>query len=637
MASQRISSEKDNLPNNPKHKGWRSYLFTGIAAVFSIYHVYYGGFGTLGGYRLGLVHLGLMCLIGFLAYTLKGDKNIEKDRLYFFDLCLGLTAVVCCAYILIEYEELQFRIETPLDITVGVAILLLVIEGTRRVSGIIIPAIVSAFALYTFLGPHLPSAIAHRGASLDMFIHYAIYTTEGVFGVPLVASATFIVLFIIFSAFLKESGTGDFFINISYSLFGGMRGGPAKCAVVGSGLFGCISGSAVANVVSTGSFTIPLMHRIGYSPIFSGAIEAVASTGGQLMPPIMGAAAFLMSEILSISYLSIIKMAALPAIIYYLSLFIMVDTESLRMNIRGIPRKELPMFFRTFKEGWLLFFPIVVLLYMLIWLKYSPMKSGYGAIIAVLVFSSLKKTSRMSLKQVLKALEDGALATLQVALICASAGIIICCMTISGLGMKISSFLVHLSGGSMIALLIFAMVASIILGMGMPTTASYIVVSILVAPSLVKMGMLPIAAHLFVFYFAVVSNITPPVCLAAYAAAGISGADQFKTGFSSVRIGVAGFLIPFLFVYNQPLLMKGSVVGIMGAFIAALVGITALGCGLRGFLLLKLSLLNRLLMVLIALSVVNPAFMLLRWIGCGLFLAILIGQIRRSRRLHLEQ
>jgi len=435
------------------------------------------------------------------------------------------------------------------------------------------------------------------------------YTTlEGIYWVPIGVSASYVILFVIFGAFLETTKTGDFFINIANSIAGKAQGGPAKVAVISSALFGTISGSAVANVVSTGTYTIPLMKKTGYKSYFAAAVEAVASSGGQLMPPVMGAAAFIISEMTGESYLKICIAATIPAILYYLGIFIAVHMEAKRIGLKGLSSEEVPSFFHTLKTQGYLALSAFVLIYFLAIKFTSPAYSVFWAIVAALILSFIKKETRLNFRMLLKTLEIGSKGAISVISACASAGIVVGVVTLTGLGLKFSSAILQLANANVYLTLIFTMIASLILGMGLPTTAAYIICAILAVPALTNLGINPLAAHLFVFYFAIISAITPPVALAAYAAAGIANTDPMKTGFTACKIGLVAFIVPYMFVLSPVLLMEGSITHIIWAFTTASLGTAILACASIGWLFTHLSKPIRLVLFISSLLLIHTDF-----------------------------
>jgi TRAP transporter 4TM/12TM fusion protein len=503
----------------------------------------------------------------------------------------------------------RYSYVTPLtgyEVAAGCVGVLLLLEAARRSMGLGLPVIAIVFLAYTFAGPYLPGILSHQGFSLMWAVDHIFFTTEGIWGIPAGVSATFIVMFIIFAAFLEQSKGGDFFIDLSLGLFGRARGGPAKAAIFASGFMGMLSGSAVANVVTTGAFTIPLMQRLGYSSRFSGAVESVASSGGQLMPPIMGAAAFIIAEFLGMPYIKVAAAAAVPAFLYYFSAFSMVHFEALRINLKGLPASELPKVRKTLVYGFQFIIPVAVLVYLLV-KGNSPMRAGLWAILITILVSYIRVETRLSLKGILSALESGAKGAVQVALACATAGIIIGVLTLTGLGMRFNSIILLISQGSLLLTLVLTMFTSILLGMGLPTVAAYIIQVSLTVPVLTQnFGVHPMAAHFFIFYFAIISAITPPVALASYAAAGISGADPLKTAITSCRLGLAAFIVPYMFVYAPQLLLVGSTTKIILATVTSMIGVVALAGSVVGWFIKKTLFFERILLMAAALTLIKP-------------------------------
>jgi TRAP transporter 4TM/12TM fusion protein len=440
----------------------------------------------------------------------------------------------------------------------------------------------------------------------DAFITALYMSEEGIFGMPAMAASNFVFAFILFGAFLAVSGVGDAFTNIAIAVFGGMRGGPAKASVVSSGLMGMLSGSAVANVVTTGTFTIPLMKKSGYSASSAGAIEAVASTGGQIMPPVMGAAAFIMADTVGIPYWEVVKAAFIPAILYYIALFFMVDFEAAKTNLKGLAKGENGGIKKLLISSWYSLLPIACLVYFLGVVTISAQKSAFFTIVAVIILSMLRKQTRITPKKFLKALISGAIGGMEVGVVCGCAGIIVSVILRSGLGMRLTGLLIDVSGGILIVLMILTMLTSFILGMGLPTSACYIIVAILIAPAMVKMGVEPMAAHLFAFYYGCLCNITPPVALASYAGASLAGASPMETGWKAVRFGLCGFIVPYMFVFGPPLILIGTVPEIILAVTTACLGTYLLAVSLMGFQFTNVSLLFRLLYSVCALLMIKP-------------------------------
>ncbi|MCL0049436.1 TRAP transporter permease [Dehalococcoidia bacterium] len=550
-------------------------IATLTAVVLSIIHLWHplDPFDT---WSIRLIHLSLGMVIAFLTYPMiKGKKIGVLDFLF-----AGL-AIVVHAYVMIFMDDIiaRFALPTTMDLVMGAICIALVLEMTRRVIGLPMVIIAIVALLYAYFGEFIPGVLGHRGFSVSRIIDHLYLYLEGIFGVPIGVSATFVILFIIFGAFLQATKTGDFMMNIANSMAGEARGGPAKIAVVASGLFGSISGSAVANVAATGAYTIPLMKRTGYKSHIAGAVEAVASTGGQLMPPVMGAAAFVMAELTGIAYLTIIVAAFLPALLYFSTVQIAVHLIAVKTGLKGLNKDEILSFKRVIIEGGHLVIPLVVLIYMLAVLRMSPMSAAFWSIVAAVIISSLRKGSRMHPKALIKALEMGAKGALSVIAACACAGIIIGVITLTGLGLKLTSIIVDVGGGSVLLTLIVVSVAAYFLGMGLPTTAAYIIVAVLAAPALIELGVPVLAAHLFVFYRAIMSAITPPVALASIAGAGVAETDPMKTAVSGLKIALPLVVLPFAFVFIPPILIHGhGPVAVVGTFVVVLLSILCFTC-----------------------------------------------------------
>jgi len=579
-----------------------------VALTLSAFHIYTGIFGVFESIMQRSIHVLLALVLVFLMYNPSGKKREGGIAWYDWTL-IGLT-LISAGYVTIESGTIASRYAyvTPLsdyEVFAGVLGVLLLLEATRRTMGPALPIISLVFISYIYIGPYMPGMLSHQGFSLMWTVDQLFFTTEGVWGIPVGVSATFIVMFIIFAAFLDKSKAGDYFINLALSMFGQARGGPAKAAVFASGVMGTISGSAVANVVTTGTFTIPLMKRIGYHPQFAGAVEAVASSGGQLMPPIMGAAAFVVAEFTGVPYLKVAVAAIIPALLYYVSVYFMVHFEALRINLVGLSKSDLPNLKETFFKGVHFFIPLIVLIYLLVE-GYSPMKAGLYGIFATIAVSFVKKESWMTPAKIISALESGGKGAVEVAIACATSGIVIGVLTLTGLGMRFNSVILSIAGDNLLLTLFLTMCTSIVLGMGLPTVAAYIIQAALTAPALVQLGVAPLAAHMFIFYFAIISAITPPVALAAYAAAGISGADPMKTGFQACKLGIAAFIVPYMFVYAPTLLAIGSPGSIALTTVTALIGVLALSAASVGYFLRKASIIERILLLGAALSLIKP-------------------------------
>ena len=510
------------------------------------------------GFAFRGIHLLFALLIGFLIH-----RRGREGRLSAGDGAFLLMSLLSMGYIIVNHGHILARVPWTQDaewyhIVLAGMSLIVVLELTRRALGSSMPIVCLVFLAYAFLGPYLrhwdlTRPLAHAGASLDKMVDQIYLSFEGIFGVALGISASYVFLFVVFGAFLQQLGGGAFFIDMTKSLAGGWKGGPAKIAVLASSLFGTISGSAAANVVTTGSFTIPMMKRLGYKAVFAGAVEAVASTGGQIMPPVMGAGAFIMAEILGITYFEVAWRAAVPAFLFYATLLVSVHLEALRENLPPVPANEVRPAGEVFTRGWTYLLPLVGLVALMA-VGFTPTLSGFYAVLMTAAIPALRAVTRVPLRNYLNALVEGATSSIPVVTACAAAGIIIGVVNMSGLGFRFSSLIINLSGGSLLVALVLTMICATILGMGLPTTPAYIIQATLIAPALVKLGVKPIAAHMFCFYYAVLAQITPPVAIACFAAAPLAKANVTDIGFRAFRLALPVYFVPYLFVYDPGLL-----------------------------------------------------------------------------------
>ncbi|RCW48628.1 TRAP transporter permease [Halanaerobium sp. MA284_MarDTE_T2] len=590
-------------------RGKAALIITIIAVSLSLFHLYTAGFGILLALKQRSVHLGFIFTLIFLLYPpVKGKKN--NKIFLFFDIIMAGLSIVISSYIFINYQELVRRagMFTQLDYIMAITAIIVVLEGTRRVIGPELPVISVLFLAYAHYGPQMPGMLAHRGYSWSRIASHMYFTTEGIFGIPLGVSATYIFLFLLLGSFAKRTGLGDLFIDLAMALTGKTTGGPAKAAVISSGFMGSISGSSVANTVTTGSFTIPLMKRVGYKPRFAAAVEAAASTGGQIMPPIMGAAAFIMSEFIGVPYANIAKAAILPAILYYFSVGLMVHFEAKKLGLKGMNKNQIPKLLNVLKNRGHMILPLVIIFYYL-FKGYTPLRAAYIGILVSFALSFLKKDTRMSLKDLIDTLKEGAISALGVAAACASVGFIVGSTTLTGLGLKFTTITVSLAHGNLFLALFFTMVACTILGTGLPTTATYIVLATMAAPALTELGVPILAAHLFVLYFGVVADLTPPAALAAYAGAGIAESNPLKTGFTAVKLAFAGFVVPFIFAYSPSLLLiNTNLVGVIIITMSSLIGVFALSAGVLGYLKRRTTIIEQLLLGISAVGLLFPGW-----------------------------
>ncbi len=609
-------------------------FITILAITMSLYQLYISLFSGLGLMQQRAVHLGFGLVLTFLIYpTKKGWNGTLKETL--IKLVFIGASVISTIYIVKQFERLivSFGFPTVLDIFFGTIIIIASLEASRRIAGWGLPILTLAAISYVFLGPYLPGLFEHSGVAFSRFISSMYLTTEGLYGSIIGVSATFVFMFILFGAFLNQSGAGEFYIKFALAFVGKLKGGPAYVGVLGSALMGMISGSGVANAATTGVFTIPLMKRVGFKPYFAGGVEAIASTGGQIMPPVMGAAAFLMVDFLGVPYVSIMKAALIPAFLFFITIFFMIYFETKKLVLEPVQDEDIPRMGPLLKENFHHFLPPIVLVLLLTVFKFTALYSAVITIGFIVAVSWLRKGQRMTPKKILVALEEGARGALAIVALCALAGIVVGIINLTGVGLELSSMLINLAGGSLLLLLILTMFSSIVLGMGLPTTACYIILAILVAPALIDFGIQPIAAHLFVLYFGVLALITPPIGGCFYITAGIANANPLKTGMVSVKLGLAGFIVPYMFVRNDALLMMGSPVEVLMALFTALIGTFGLAAGAQKYLIYETNLVSRILLIGSSLLLIDSS-LITDIFGVGLFSAVLIYQlINRKRRV----
>jgi TRAP transporter 4TM/12TM fusion protein len=588
---------------------FRKLVFFGLLA-FSLFQLYTAIFGVLTAQLQRSIHLGFALALIFLLFPANRKKKLSgKLQVAWYDIILSLMGVAVGAYWPLMVNDLVMRVGrlTTLDFIIGLLAVLLVLEATRRAVGLPITIIASLFLIYALFGPYMPGFLGHRGLTVERLVQTMFYTTEGILGTPLGVSATFIFLFLLFGSFLVKTGVGQYFNDLAVSIAGRRIGGPAKVAIFSSALQGTISGSSVANVVTSGSFTIPMMKKLVYRRDFAGPVEAAASTGGQLMPPIMGAAAFLMVEFIGngITYWDIAKAAAIPAILYFTGIWIMTHFEAKRIGLRGLTKEEMPDRKEVLKKLYLLV-PIIAVIVLLMSGMSVTRAALYSILITVLA-SAIRKETRISFKDAIDALVDGARSALSVAAATAAAGIIVGVVTKTGLGLKLANGLVDLAGGMIIPTLFFTMIAALILGMGSPTTANYVITSTIAAPAIILLGYPDLSAHLFVFYFGIIADITPPVALAAFAAAGVSGGEPIRTGVQSAKLAIAAFIIPYIFVLSPELLMIDTTwTGTLWVVFTSFIGMIAIGAGIIGYWMRIVNLIERIAAIIAGLLLIYP-------------------------------
>jgi TRAP transporter 4TM/12TM fusion protein len=614
---------------------WKQ-VVTGLAAAMALFQLAAAAIGTIPTAYILIVHLGFVLALIYLIFPYSPRSNLERPTC--IDLVLAALSIATTLYLGIYLEEIyqQMGLATAADIVAGAIAIPLVLEACRRALGKPLPIVALGFFFFALLGRFLPGFLQHSGYSLREIIKILYLTDEGLFGVALATSATYVILFILFGAIMAAIQMSRFLTDFALGVAGWMTGGPAKVATLASGLLGTISGSVSGNVATTGVMTIPLMKSVGYRPSYAGAVECVASAGGQIMPPVMGAAAFLMAQFLGVSYGIVCIAAAMPAILYYVSVWTSVDLRARKEGLKTISRGNVPPLGTTLKNYGHLAIPILAILYFLVIEQYSPIYSALLAIFLALGISFLRSQTRITLSGLIQAFESGVRGALPVAIACATAGFIIGVITLTGFGLVISHNIVKLSFGSLLLTLFLGMVASILLGMELPTTACYIVTSLTIAPALIKMGVNPMAAHFFVFYFAILSTLTPPVALSSFVAAGLAKADPIETGLTGLRLALSGFIIPYMIILKPELMIvNSSALSTLYAFVISSLGIFMLAVVNEGYLLGKLTIPQR---ALLAFGVMG--LLLFGWqgdiIALPLILLVIVMQVFKRKRQTLK-
>ena len=630
--AKRMAEEEEGVGRRPK--GWSRYIIPTVAVAWSLFQLAIASFWVLDSTFTRAIHLGFAMFIVFLNYpVLKKSRFGLKflsatDRIPVFDFAVALLAALAALYIAIDYTGITQRYGAPnmRDIVMGLVLTILLLEAARRVIGPALSVIAGLFIFYAFMGPYMPDLIAFKGVSMNRFVGQMTMSTEGIYGIPLDVSATIVFLFVLFGAMLDKAGAGQYFIRLALSLLGGFKGGPAKAAIMGSGLTGLVSGSSIANIVTTGTFTIPLMKKVGYPAKKAAAVEVAASTDGQLAPPIMGAAAFIIAEYVNVPYVEVIKAAAVPAFASYAALFYITHIEASKLGLRGIPRKELPPFFKTLLAGAHFLVPILMLLWELIIERHSPELAAFNAIwvMAIIMFfqrpvqAMVRKEPvgpafKQSIFDIFGALASGARNMVSVALATAAAGIIVGVVAL-GLGQLITAIIDTLSGGNIFLMLVITAVTSLIIGMGLPTTATYIVMASLTAPAIVEIGALNdfivplMAAHLFCFYFGILADDTPPVGLAAYAAAAIAKSPPIPTGIQAFMYDIRTAILPFMFIFNTDLILHNVFSWPQGLLIFAMAcfGNFAFASATQGWFVARNKIWEMPLLLCVTLSLMRP-------------------------------
>ena len=625
LSAEEVLQKYDKESNKRSMTGMWDYIIKGICIVFAIFQLYTATFGVLDAHLQRAVHLAFGFVLIFLLYPARASWS--RKSMHPLDILFAVVSAASALYIVVNYQELVLRagMNNETDFIVGLVGTFMVFEAARRVVGWPMITVAFFFMVYAFFGPYIPGILAHRGVGVQEMFDHLFFTTEGIFGTPMGVSSTFIYLFILFGAYLETTGLGKFFIDIANAIAGWAAGGPAKVAVLSSGLMGTVSGSSVGNVAGTGAFTIPMMKKLGYRAEFAGAVEAAASTGGQLMPPVMGAAAFLMAEFVGVPYFDVVKAAVIPALLYYIGVWLGVHYEAKKYDLKGTPREELPSFKKLFVEKGHLALPLIVIVYLLV-SGFTPMRAALAAILLSICCASLRSSTRITFRQGVQGLIDGSMGVLGVLIACATAGIIIGVVTKTGVGLKVATALLDLSGGALLPAMFFTMITSLILGMGVPTTANYVITSTIAAPALVQMGVPVLAAHMFAFYFGIVADVTPPVALAAFAGAGIAGANPMRTGVNAAKLAIAAFIVPYIFVLAPELLMiNATPFTVVYSGLTAVIGMWGASIAMVGFCQNLLNILQRAMFLVGGICMIIPGE-ITDAIGIGMIIAAFFWQ-----------
>jgi len=636
VEAQRIVDEAEG--DIRKIKDWTRWIIPFIACTWSLFQLSLASWLLLESTIVRTIHLAFAISLVFLTHPMfkKPKKNkilgffAVRDRFTFFDYLSASLAALLALYLALDYVGISARQGSPItrDLIIGFALVILLLEAARRALGPALPIVASVFILYSFFGPYMPSVLAFKGVSINRFFGQITLATEGIYGVPLDVSANIVFLFVLFGAMLDKAGAGKYFVDLAFSMLGRYKGGPAKAAVLASGLTGMVSGSSIANVVTTGTFTIPLMKSVGYPDYKAGAVEVACSTNGQLMPPIMGAAAFIIAEYCNMEYFEVIKAAFIPAVISYIALMYITHLEASKLGLKGMKKKDLPQFFPVFIKGIHFLIPLFLLIFELVGMRHSPQLAAFRAILSLvfliiiqnLVTSGKKNISlaeafKNGLIQIYEALVAGGKNMMGIGVAVAAAGIIVGVVTL-GLGGIITEVIEVISGGNFILILIITAIASLILGMGLPTTANYIVMASLTAPVIVTLGakngiIFPlIAAHLFVFFFGILADDTPPVGLAAFAASAIAKSDPIKTGIQGFSYDIRTAILPFMFIFNTDLLLIGvdSIFNIIWIFITSLIAMFAFAALTQGWFKFKNKWYDSILLLIVAFTLLRPYY-----------------------------
>lgn len=623
-------------------KGPMAKIITVLTVIMSLFHLYTSYAGTLLAMKQRSLHLAFVFGLIFLLYPATKKSNREKASI--LDWIFSIISVIVWAYIFLNVEHIALSggIVNDTELILGSLAILLTLEIARRAVGPELPIVTIVFLLFAYFGQSMPGLLAHRGFDVRRIVSHMYLTTSGIMGTPIGVSATFVFMFILFGSFLEKTGVGEFFIDFAYALTGTARSGPAMTSVLASGLMGSVSGSSVANTVTTGTFTIPLMKTVGYEPYYAGAVEATASTGGQIMPPVMGAAAFIMTSFTGFSYLSIVKAALIPAVLYYFAVATMVHFEACKLGLEGAKKEDLPSLIYIFRTKGYLVLPLIIIIAMLV-MQFTPTQSALVGIISAIVVagiaSAILRDGSFNFKIILEAMEAGAKSAIGVAAACACAGIVVGVVTLTGFGLKIAEIITAIAGGNLLITLFLTMIASIILGMGLPTTAKYIVLATMAVPAITSLGVNLMSAHLFILYFGVIADVTPPVALAAYAGAGIAGANSMRTATQAFKLAIGAFIIPYIFVLEPNLILVQEIVGTeivwlpvikaIPTILTAVLGTILLASAMEGYLFDRSNNFERIITLIGSLALLYPGY-LTDIIGLVILIGIGFIQYRRK-------
>lgn len=603
-----------------------------IGVVTTLFHIVALVFLPLSASVFRTIHLMLVLMLIFL----KMPKAGEKKGIFLVNLVFIIVSIAAVGYAFFELENILTRggiwTTTP-DIVFGCLTILVVLEAARRSNGLALPLIAVCFILYALYGQYIPGMLGHKGYSIKRIIT-TLYTYDGIFGTALATAATFVTMFIMFGEVLDTTGAGNVFLELAKGAAGGLRGGPAKIGVIACALFGTISGSAVACVAATGAIIVPLMIKMKYDKTFAGAAISSAAIGGQIMPPVMAAGAFLMAEFLGVPYIEIMKAALIPALMYFFTIWISIDSNAGKKGLIGLNKDEIPRLSSVIKKDWALLLPVVLLIVLLVFFRYSAIKSAFYAIVAGFVVCMIDSRRRLSLREILNTMAASARGIAPTASACACAGIVIGVIGLTGLGLKISTIIISFSRGYVILALILSMVTAILFGMGLPTTVSYLLCVAVLSPALINMGVIPIAAHMFIFYYACLSGITPPVALAAYTAAGIAGGSPLKTATEGTKLAVIAFFVPYMFVFNPAFLMQGNILEILWAVALGVATCYAIAGLVQGWLIIRLNLMYRIIFFFISacLMIQHKVLDVVGLVGFAVTVLFLKQKSNRERR-----